>query len=452
MGNNVKLTWHTEKRKLGELIEWGKNPRQLKEHDAEHLKKSLDNFGVADPLIINTDNRIIGGHMRRRIMLQSGYKPDDLVDVRVPERELTEREAEELAIRLNKNTGDWDFDALANNFELEDLLDWGFDKGELDLDLWADDAPEDVEPQIDKAEELRVKWGVESGQLWKLGEHRLVCGDCTDKSALDRLMGENLANFCFTSPPYWVGKNYETQDSVEAINNFIVSVAKSINRCVQKDESRIVINSGTGFTTSFDKRNKRQTLLLIDKWTNAFYELKWNLRHVRHWLKHGQLMSIGAKSDMIDQHCEWFCTYENDDGKEMIFEDRIRLDEVDTLLAFYNINGRGRGRESLGNRMNGKHWAMKAYWDDIHGNANSDNHCAAFPLELVERHLVIYSKRDEFVFEPFLGSGTTLIACERLGRKCRAIEISPAYCAVAIQRWVDVTNGTPELVEPVIQV
>jgi len=60
--------------------------------------------------------------------------------------------------------------------------------------------------------------------------------------------------------------------------------------------------------------------------------------------------------------------------------------------------------------------------------------------------MVIYSKREEFVFEPFLGSGTTLIACERLGRKCRAVEISPAYCAVAIQRWVDVTNGTPELV------
>ena len=123
MGNSVKLTWHTEKRRLGDLIEWDKNPRQLKDHDAEHLKKSLDNFGVADPLIINTDNRIIGGHMRRRIMLQSGYKPDDLVDVRVPERELTEREAEELAIRLNKNTGDWDFDALANNFELDDLLE-----------------------------------------------------------------------------------------------------------------------------------------------------------------------------------------------------------------------------------------------------------------------------------------------------------------------------------------
>mgnify|MGYP001210697346 CR=1 FL=1 len=446
----AKIIWHNERRAIRELIPYEVNPRQITDKQAKDLKASLARFGIADPIIINTDNMIIGGHQRMKILeTLLGYEPDFQIDVRVPDRELSIDEVRELNVRLNKNVAEWDFDTLANNFELDDLLDWGFDKKELDLDLWAGDAPEDVEPQIDKAEELRVKWGVESGQLWQLGEHRLICGDCTDKNNTDRLMGENLANLCFTSPPYWVGKNYETQDSIEAINNFIVSVAKSIDRCVQKDESRIIINSSTGFTTSFDKRNKRQTLLLIDKWTNAFFDLKWNLRHVRHWLKHGQLMSIGAKSDMIDQHCEWFCTYENDDGKEMIFEDRVRVDEVETLLAFYNISGRGRGREqeSLGNHMNGKHWAMKAYWDDIHGNANSDNHCAAFPLELVERHMVIYSKREEFVFEPFLGSGTTLIACERLGRKCRAIEISPAYCAVAIQRWVDMTGGVPELID-----
>lgn len=133
MSKGKTLTWHTEQRRLGELIEWDKNPRQLTNHDAEHLKKSIDNFGVADPLIINTDNRIIGGHMRRRIMLQNGYKPDDMVDVRVPDRALTERESEELAIRLNKNSGSWDFDALADVFELDDLLEWGFDRRELSV-------------------------------------------------------------------------------------------------------------------------------------------------------------------------------------------------------------------------------------------------------------------------------------------------------------------------------
>jgi len=305
----------------------------------------------------------------------------------------------------------------------------------------------DVEPQFDKAEALREKWQVETGQLWKLGAHKLICGDCTDKTLLIKLMGDEKGNLCFTSPPYWVGKNYETQTSVEAIEGFIQSVANSIDQCMKKDESRIIINTGTGFTTSFDKRNKRQTLLLIDKWTNAFYRLKWNLRHVRHWLKHGQLASISAKADMIDQHCEWFCTYEYDEGQEIKFDDRIDDNEVESLLTFYNVNGRGRGRELLGNYKNAKRWALRSYWDDIHGNANSDGHCAAFPLELVERHLIIYSKQGEIVFEPFSGSGTTIIGCERFDRKCRAIEISPAYVAVSIQRWVDATGGTPELVK-----
>ena len=158
-------------------------------------------------------------------------------------------------------------------------------------------------------------------------------------------------------------------------------------------------------------------------------------------------MSIGAKSDMIDQHCEWLATYESDDGKDINFTDRLDENEVESLLTFYHIGGRGRGRgqESLKGKKNDKRWALSGYWDDIHGNANSDNHCAAFPLELVERHMVLYSKKDEFVYEPFSGSGTTLIACERLGRKCRAVEISPAYCAVAIQRWVDVTGKEPVL-------
>jgi len=95
----------------------------------------------------------------------------------VPDRELSIDEARELNVRLNKNVAEWDFDTLANNFELDDLLDWGFDKHDLDLDLWADDTPEDIEPQIDKAEELREKWGVKTGNMYGLGAFT-VCPKC----------------------------------------------------------------------------------------------------------------------------------------------------------------------------------------------------------------------------------------------------------------------------------
>ena len=125
------ITWTTEQRKLGELREWDKNPRQLSKHDAEQIAKSIETFNLADPLVINTDNQIIGGHQRKRVMLDNGYKPTDLVDVRVPSRELTERELEELSVRLNRNVGEFDYDILANEFELGDLLDWGFQEDDL---------------------------------------------------------------------------------------------------------------------------------------------------------------------------------------------------------------------------------------------------------------------------------------------------------------------------------
>ena len=393
MGNSVKLTWHTEKRRLGDLIEWDKNPRQLKDHDAEHLKKSLDNFGVADPLIINTDNRIIGGHMRRRIMLQSGYKPDDLVDVRVPERELTEREAEELAIRLNKNTGDWDYDLLANEFELDDLLDWGFEPKELDLDLWAGEAPEDVEPQIDKAEELREKWGVETGQLWQLGEHRLICGDCTDKAVVERVMGGEKAELAITDPPY----NYDFDYGI-ASDNLSLDEYESFVRnwwaVARKNSSRLVVTPGLK-NLDFYYRN---------------FEITWTCA----WVKKNAMTA-----SKIGNLSVW---------EPVLFES----DEWDWEPVI--VHGKAR-----------KKVKRDVYEYPIKVQQGTGGHPCPKLLEFWEKLISDFSSIDNTILDVFLGSGTTLIACERLGRKCRAVEISPAYVAVAIQRWVDVTGKEPVL-------
>ena len=135
------ITWTTEQRTLGELVEWDRTPRQLSKHDADEIAVSIHKFNLADPLVINTDNQIIGGHQRKRVMLDNGYKPGDLVDVRVPSRELTEKEAEELSLRLNLNMADWDFDMLSDQFELDELLNWGF----TDWDLQLRTVPHEIE-------------------------------------------------------------------------------------------------------------------------------------------------------------------------------------------------------------------------------------------------------------------------------------------------------------------
>jgi ParB-like chromosome segregation protein Spo0J len=127
------IKWTTTQMKLGELIDWPENPRQLSEHDFEQIKRSIERFGFVDPLVVNKSGDLIGGHQRKRVLLAGGATEETLVDVRIPDRQLTKKEAEELGVRLNKNTGDWDFDMLANVFEVDTLLEWGFTEYELQI-------------------------------------------------------------------------------------------------------------------------------------------------------------------------------------------------------------------------------------------------------------------------------------------------------------------------------
>ena len=122
------IEWYLESVAIKDLIEHPRNPRQLSKHDAKHLGESLDKFGLIDKPIVNTDGLIIGGHQRLRLLKKRKIKH---VEVWKPSRELTDREVDELNIRANKATGDWDWDALANEWNMEDLLDWGFEESEL---------------------------------------------------------------------------------------------------------------------------------------------------------------------------------------------------------------------------------------------------------------------------------------------------------------------------------
>ena len=125
------MEWKQEKRKLSELQANEKNARKLSKADAQQLQRSIEKFGVCEPIVINWDGSIIGGHQRVRTLKKLGYKE---VDVYLPASPLSEKEAEELNIRLNKNSGDWDFDILANCWDPNDLVDWGFSMDELHLE------------------------------------------------------------------------------------------------------------------------------------------------------------------------------------------------------------------------------------------------------------------------------------------------------------------------------
>lgn len=126
-GGTVPLQWTTQKRKISDLVPYDYNPRIVTKEQAEQLKASITKFNLVEIPVINTDNTLIAGHQRVNIMGILG-RLNEKVDVRVPNRKLTTAELKEYNIRSNKNTGTWDFDILANHFELSDLVEWGFDK------------------------------------------------------------------------------------------------------------------------------------------------------------------------------------------------------------------------------------------------------------------------------------------------------------------------------------
>lgn len=125
------MKWSLEKRKIKELNEYARNARRLSKHDAGQLQQSIDTFGQCEPIVINTDNTIIGGHQRLRTMRKMGYKE---VDVYVPDQTLSEKEVEELNIRLNRNRGDWDWDMLGNAWDPTVLVECGFTTEEMHLE------------------------------------------------------------------------------------------------------------------------------------------------------------------------------------------------------------------------------------------------------------------------------------------------------------------------------
>lgn len=437
------------------------NANKGTERGKKLLTQSVRELGGGRSVLLDKNGKLIAGNKTFDAAQEVGLKVrivqagrDELVAVQRADLDLNDSsgEARRLAYmdnRVGELDLNWDAEQLADDMAAGLELDGvGFLEGELrqllDQAGIGDEAGKDPGDQSEKGDGLTVKWGAEAGQVWKMGNHRLICGDATDMVNMDRLMGSDKAALTFTSPPYWVGKGYETQTSEEQISEFIEQICGVIDAVTRRDESRIVINTGTGFTTAFDKKAKRHVLLLIDQWTNDLRSRGWNLRHVRHWLKEGQLMSTSPRVDVIDQHCEYLGTYEHAEGQTMKFEDAVREDDVQSLLTFYHKQGKQRGQEWTGTT-----WALRAYWDDIKGNARSNGHEAAFPLELPIRHLMLYTKRGEIVFEPFCGSGTTLIACEVMGRICYGSELLPKYVAATLERWLLLTGKNPILAEDV---
>ncbi len=159
-----KITWSNEKRKLSELVPWERNPRQINDKQAKRLEESFEQFGQVEIIAIGPENQIYNGHQRLKVLSQK-YGADYEVDVRVASRALTEKEREKLTVYLHKGAaGDWDYDLLANEFELPDLVEWGFEPFELGINN--EPAPEFKEYDESVADDVEFIECPNCGHKW----------------------------------------------------------------------------------------------------------------------------------------------------------------------------------------------------------------------------------------------------------------------------------------------
>ena len=172
------------------------NPRQSTAKQEKHLKASLEKFGVVEPIIFNKQTGyIVGGHFRVRELKKLGYKEIECVIV-----DLSEEDEKELNIRLNANTGEWDWDMLANEWDAVELEEWGLEVPNFEAEEQILEAEEDEYEVPDGG----IETDIVIGDLFEIGEHRLLCGDSTDSDAVAKLMNGQKADIVYTDPPYGI--------------------------------------------------------------------------------------------------------------------------------------------------------------------------------------------------------------------------------------------------------
>jgi len=371
------------------------NPRFIKDENFEKLVNSIKSFPemmLIRPLVIDETNTVLGGNMRLKACIELGKTEVPVVRV----EDLTEDQKKEFIIKDNVGFGSWDWDILANEWDAEELEEWG-------LDLPGFVVAEELEAKDDDYEMPdEIQTDIVIGDLFEIGEHRLLCGDSTDSDQVAKLMNGEKADIAFTSPPYNAGKSESLSGNTHTTDNKYNEYNDNQN---QSDYLNLLI----GFTNNAILFSEYlicniqslagNKVALID----YLYKYKNNFIDVAIWDK-GHGAPAMAENVMTS-------TWEY-----MFF---ISSKEKATR-AIPNAGFRG----TVPNVYRGK---------PQRNNEFSNVHAATFPIDLPEWALQ-FTKQGDIIIDQFLGTGTTMVAAHQLKRKCYGMELDPKYCQVIIDR------------------
>lgn len=415
-------------KKLTELIPYEKNPRR-NDKAVKYVAESIKQFGFQQPIVIDKDNIIVAGHTRYKASKKLGLKTvpclvaDDLTEQQIKAYRLADNKVAEKA--------EWDFELLDQ--ELADLFD--FDMMSLGFE---DDEENDAEPEVmeDGFEPVIPKTPkAKAGDIYQLGNHRLMCGDSTKDEDVIQLMNGKLADLVVTDPPY----NVDYGSKAEAINKYGYNFS---DRHIENDympQEQFISFLDNAFR-NLSESLKPGGAFYIWHASITIYEFETALRLNN--LKSRQQLIWNKNSIVLGrQDYQWKhepCLYGWKEGAAHYFvDDRKQTTVIEDKGIEINKLSKDEMKQLLKQIFSDKTSTTIINEDKPH---NSVEHPTMKPLKLLERHVKNSSKPNELVLDLFGGSGSTMMTCEQLNRTCYMMEFDPKYVDVIIQRWENFTE------------
>ncbi len=415
-----KIVWHTEKRKVKDLVRYEKNPRKLSPTQLDGLKRSLKKFDIAELPCINTDGTLVAGNQRVLVLSLIGRSEEE-IEVRVPNRKLSEAEFKDYLLTSNRSGASWDFEKLAADFDISELLTAGFDSLDLanifDDNLEIEDDRIDIEKELKKAKATNIK----SGDMFSFGNHVLICGDSTNPDTVTRLVGSNRIDLINIDFPYNIGVDYssglggkqnyggQTDDSKPdpEYREFLTSILRNA-LSVTKDDCHI-------FTWLDEK--------YIGMMQEIHKALGISFKRLCLWAKG----SHNPTPQIAFNRAVELCMYSTK-GKPFLSS------KVKNLTEFQNKE------IGTGNRLIDDIMDIFQIWLAKRLPSSEYEHSTMKPPTLYEKSLRRCSKPGDTVLDLTAGSGSLMVACEALKRRAYLAEVEPIFCQLILNRFSKLSN------------
>lgn len=374
------------------------NPRLIKDEKFEKLCSSVKDFPKMmslRPIVVDSDGMILGGNMRYLALDHLGYReiPDEWIK---RAEELTEEERRRFIIEDNVSFGEWDFDILASDWDIEDLNEWGLDFPEK---------KELFEDEYEVPEEDEIDTDIVPGDVFEIGPHRMVCGDCTHADIVFTLLQGEKPFLMVTDPPY--GVNYDASWRLQAGLGTSGALGKVMND--DNADWREAWSLFPGAVAYVWHAGLHAATVM-----ESLHAVKFKVRAQIIWVKNQFVISRGHYHG---QHEPAF--YAQHPG----VDDQWRYAEEHEVLDYSVRDGESAGWD--GDRKQSTVWFIDKPMKSETG------HSTQKPVECMGRPIKNHTGE---VYDPFLGSGTTMVAAHQLGRRCFGVELNPKYCHVIIER------------------